>query len=88
MDAMGCQKESAKGSTAPGADEVLALKKNHRTLYDDVTLLLDEARAKAFAASDHASHETVDGDHGRLDIRKYWNTSEIDWLGAKAAWAN
>jgi hypothetical protein len=35
----------------------LALKKNHSTLYDDVTLLLDEARAKAFAEIDHAYHE-------------------------------
>jgi predicted transposase YbfD/YdcC len=53
-----------------------------------VTLLLDDARAKAFTESDHAYHETVDGDHGRLEIRKYWITSDIDWLGAKASWAN
>jgi len=88
IDAMGCQKEIAKVITEQGADDVLALKKNHRTLYDDVTLFLDDARAKAFTEIDHAYHETVDGDHGRLEIRKYWITSEIDWLGAKASWAN
>ena len=79
MDAMGCQKEIAKVITEHGADDVLALKKNHRTLYDDVTLFLDDARAKAFAELDHASHETVDGDHGRRDLRKYGRTSDIDW---------
>jgi predicted transposase YbfD/YdcC len=88
IDAMGCQKEIAKVITEQGADYVLALKKNHSTLYDDVTLFLDDARAKAFTEIDHAYHETVDGDHGRIEIRQYWITSEIDWLGAKASWAN
>ena len=88
IDAMGCQQEIAQVITEPGADSVLALKKNHRTLYDDVTRFLDAARATAFAEIDHAYHETVDGDHGRRAIRKYWITSDLDWLGAKASWAN
>src|SRR5215468_5739007 len=79
MDALGCQKEIAKVITEHGADYVLALKQHHSTLYDDVTLLLDDARAKALAEIDHAYHETVDGDHGRLAIRKYWITSDSDW---------
>ena len=85
---MGCQKEIAQVITEQGADYVLALKKNHSTLYDDVTLFLDDARSKEFAEIDHAYHETVDGDHGRRASRKYWITSDIDWLGAKASWAN
>jgi predicted transposase YbfD/YdcC len=88
LDAMGCQKEIAQVITAQGADDVLALKKNHSTLYDDVTLFLDDARSNAFAEIDHADHETVDGDHGRIETRKYWRTSDIAWLGAKASWAN
>ena len=36
----------------------------------------------------HAYHETVDGDHGRIETRRYWITSDIEWLGAKASWAN
>jgi predicted transposase YbfD/YdcC len=88
IDAMGCQKEIAKVITEQGADYVLALKKNHSHLYDDVTLFLDDARANEFADIDYAYHETVDGDHGRIETRKYWITSDIDWLGAKASWAN
>jgi predicted transposase YbfD/YdcC len=53
-----------------------------------VTLFLDDARSNEFAEIDHAYHETVDGDHGRIEIRKYWITSDIEWLGAKASWAN
>jgi predicted transposase YbfD/YdcC len=66
----------------------LALKKNHSHLYEDVTLFLDDARATDFAEIDHAYHETVDGDHGRIETRRYWVTSAIDCLGAKASWAN
>jgi predicted transposase YbfD/YdcC len=79
MDAMGCQKEIAQVLTEQGADYVCALKKHHSPLYDDVTLLLDEARATAFAHPDHADQETVEGAHGRIEVRQYWITSAIDW---------
>lgn len=88
IDAMGCQKEIAKEISEQEADYVLALKKNHSTLYDDVTLYLDDARSSKFAEIDHDYHETVDGEHGRIETRRYWITSNIDWLGAKASWAN
>jgi predicted transposase YbfD/YdcC len=79
IDAMGCQKEIAKVISEKEADYVLALKKNHRTLYEDVTLYLDEAQGSEFADIDHDYHETVDGDHGRIETRRYWITADIDW---------
>ena len=79
MDAMGCQKEIAKVITEQGADDVLALKTNHRHLYDDVTLFLDDAQASEFAEIDPDDHETADGDQGRIETRKYWITSAIEW---------
>lgn len=88
IDAMGCQKEIAKVITEQGADDVLALKKNHSTLYEDVKLFLDDAQANGFADIDHDDRETVDGDHGRIETRRYWITADIDWLGAKASWTN
>jgi predicted transposase YbfD/YdcC len=88
IDAMGCQKEIAKTITEQGADYVLALKENHPTLYEAVTLFLNEARATAFADVEHTYHETVDGDHGRIETRRYWITSAIEWLGATASWSN
>ena len=82
-----CQKEIAKVITDREADYVLALKENHPTLSGDVTRFFDEAKATAFADIAHAYHETVDGDHGRIETRRYWITSDIEWLGAKASWA-
>ena len=88
IDAMGCQKEIAKVITDQEADYVLALKENHPTLYDDVTLFFEDGKATDFAEIDHEYHETVDGDHGRLETRRYWLTSDIEWLGAKTSWSN
>ena len=88
VDAMGCQKEIATTITEQGADYVLALKDNHPTLAEAVTLFLNDGRATGFADMAHAYYETVDGDHGRIETRQYWITSEIEWLGAQASWAN
>ena len=88
IDAMGCQKEIAKTMTEQGADYVLALKDNHPTLSAAVTLFLNDARDTGFTDIAHAYHETVDGDHGRLETRRYWITSEIESLGAKGSWSN
>jgi predicted transposase YbfD/YdcC len=88
IDAMGCQKEIAKTITEQGADYVLALKDNHPTLSAAVTLFLNDARDTGFTDIAHAYHETVDGDHGRLETRRYWITSEIESLGAQGSWSN
>jgi predicted transposase YbfD/YdcC len=79
IDALGCQKEIAQAITDQGADDVLALKENHQTLYDDVQLFLDDAKTTGFAGITHARAETVDGDHGRIETRTYWVTSDIEW---------
>ena len=88
IDAMGCQKEIARVITDKQADYVLALKKNHGTLYEDVKVFFDDAQATTFTEIEHTYHETVEGDHGRIDTRRYWVTSAIEWLGATASWAN
>jgi predicted transposase YbfD/YdcC len=87
MDAMGCQKERAQVMTEQGADDGWALKKNPGTLHDNGTLVRDAAQGTAFVDITHADHARGDGAHGRLETRRYWSTSEIEWVGAQAAWA-
>jgi predicted transposase YbfD/YdcC len=79
IDAMGCQKEIAQAITDQGADYILALKENHQTLYDEVKLFVDDAKATDCAEIAHACVATVDGDHGRLETRTYWVTSAMEW---------
>ena len=88
IDAMRCQKDIAQTIVSQEADYVLALKANHGTLYNNVTLFLEDARAQGFQGLTHQRYATVDADHGRLETRTYWITSALDWLGAKPAWAH
>jgi len=87
IDAMGCQKEIAKTITERGADYVLALKDNHPTLHGEVELLFEDIKAERLDGITAARHTTVDADHGRLETRHYWITSDIESLGVKGSWA-
>jgi predicted transposase YbfD/YdcC len=82
-DAMGCQKAIAQTIIDAGADYVLGLKDNHPTLCDDVQLWLDTEVARGRLPV----LETIEKDHGRIEIRRYAISSQIDWLDAKADWA-
>ncbi|MBI3988017.1 MAG: ISAs1 family transposase [candidate division NC10 bacterium] len=82
IDAMGCQEAIAAQILEQEADYVLALKGNQGVLYEAVKELFEEAQATAFADLNGELHQTVDGDHGRIEIRRHWITSEVEWLTA------
>jgi predicted transposase YbfD/YdcC len=86
IDAMGTQKEIAKTIIAKEADYVLALKENQPQLYADVKLFLEDGQRKGFKGIAHDYEETVEKDHGRIEIRRYWVTGQIDWLEGRAQW--
>ena len=88
IDAMGCQKEIARQIVDQGADYVLALKGNQGTLHDDVALLFEDANKRDFQDVPHDSHQTVDGDHGRVEVRRYVTVSDLDWLEDRSKWKN
>jgi predicted transposase YbfD/YdcC len=83
IDAIGCQKKIAVAIRQKGADYLLALKENQPTLYRDVADFLVEQCAVGFqdcAAASWAEHHTSDADHGRIETRRHWITSDIGWL--------
>ena len=75
LDAMGCQRDIARAIRARRADYLLALKDNWPTLAQDVRLFFDTAPAAAFE-----THQTTDGDHGRIEVRRHWVTHDVAWL--------
>ena len=83
IDAMGGQKAIAQTIVDAGADYVLALKDNHPTLCEDVQLWLETEVAQGRLPV----QETIEKDHGRIEIRRYSLSSQIDWLEAKSDWA-
>jgi predicted transposase YbfD/YdcC len=86
IDAMGCQREIAAKIVDKEADYVLAVKANQGTLYEDVVRYFDWALEDKFKQSVYTSHETTDGEHGRLEVRRYYATDDIEWLNQKADW--
>lgn len=86
IDAMGCQKDIARQITTQEADYVLALKENHPTAYAEVSTFLDTAVVEGFGRYPYDYHETIDGDHGRIEVRRVWSTSAIDWFADREQW--
>jgi len=86
IDAMGCQKSIAETIIGRGADYVFSLKGNQGCLHEDIRLFFEDQRENQFQDEAINFWETVDSEHGKIEIRKYWTTSDIDWLQGKEQW--
>ena len=86
VDAMGCQRDIATKILAKKADYVLALKGNQGTLREDVELFATEQKANGFKDTKVSRHETVDGDHGRIETRIYTAFHDVAWLQERHDW--
>ncbi len=75
-DAMHTQRTTAETVCEAGGDYVLALMRNQQELYTDVSLFLDDS----VAAQNSDSFQTVDADHGRIEIRHATVCRDINWL--------
>ena len=86
IDAMGCQKAIATEICNADADYVLALKGNHGTLHDEIESFFKDAREREFKGVPHGFVESVEKDHGRIETRRCWITSQIDWIADRCDW--
>lgn len=79
LDAMHCQKDTAQAISRAGADYLLQVKANQKTLLEDVKLFFDDA----IEQNDDRllNHEMEpDNSHGRLDERTTWASGDVAWL--------
>jgi predicted transposase YbfD/YdcC len=86
IDAMGCQRDIAEKIVAKKADYVLALKGNQGSLREDVELFATEQKAAGFKDTTISRHETVDGDHGRIETRTTTVIHDVAWLQERHDW--
>ena len=86
IDAMGCQRAIAQKIVDKKADYILALKGNQGSLREDVELFATEQKARDFKDATVSRHETVDGDHGRIETRAVTVIHHIDWLQERHQW--
>jgi predicted transposase YbfD/YdcC len=87
IDAIGCQTAIAEKIVERQADYVLPVKQNQGKLHDTLEQLFSDPEEMTWASCDY--HKTVDKDHGRLEIRECWVTSDpayLDYIAAFATW--
>jgi predicted transposase YbfD/YdcC len=83
-DALHCQKNIAKEIIEADADYVLALKGNPPAAYGEIKTFLDDAVLRKDPGL--AFVETTDKGHGRLEVRRYWQTEQIGWFADREKW--
>ena len=86
VDAMGCQRGIANKIIAKKADYIIALKGNQGTLHEDVKVFAAEQKANGFKDTTISRHETVDGEHGRIETRTTTMIHDVQWLQERHAW--
>jgi predicted transposase YbfD/YdcC len=90
IDALGCQTEIVELIIEQEADYVISLKGNQGTLHQDVQDLFAYAQEIDYRQVAHAVHQTVEGNHGRIEIRRYTTIFEpkfIDFANRNNRWA-
>ena len=96
IDAMGCQTGIAERVIEGGGDYALALKGNHKTLYEDTARFFGqwEATDGVNAGPDarlSAWGEGPEKDHGRIEVRHYRLAAalpgQVHWLDPQQRWA-
>lgn len=83
-EALHCQKNIAKEIKAADAEYVLALKGNQGTAFAEVKSFLDDAIQRN--ESHLVTLETTDTEHGRLEVRRYWQTEQLGWFADRNEW--
>lgn len=88
IDAMGCQKAIAEQIIKKDADFVIALKDNQPALAAEVKAYFEQVSATGRDASDEAItyHEKKSEGHGRIEIRRTWASSDLEWMNEKEKW--
>ncbi|MFZ3372350.1 MAG: ISAs1 family transposase [Desulfitobacteriaceae bacterium] len=97
IDAMGCQRKIVKKIVKDKeADYVIGLKGNQGTLHDEVIRYFDDLQndgelkkvEKGESLNEKiAMATTLDKGHGRIELRKYYYSTDIDWMvDAKKDW--
>ena len=90
IDAMGCQTEIVNLIVEQEADYVISLKGNQGRLHQDVQEAFAYAEETHFRNIAHTVHQTVESNHGRLEIRRYTTIFEPEfmaYLNPQGKWA-
>ncbi len=83
IDVMGTQTDIADTIVRRGGDYLLSLKANRPALHKVVDFFADPPADMVSPV-----HETVDGDHGRIETRRHRVCRQVDWLFSDRRYAD
>jgi predicted transposase YbfD/YdcC len=86
IDAMGCQTAIAGTIQDQEGDYVFGLKGNQGTLHDEAVNFFDQVMDVGAQEAGCGYTKTVEKDHGRVEEREIWITSDLEWLDNIEAW--
>ena len=87
IDAMGTQKKIAEKIVSKKADYVLALKANHEIFHNEVIDYFDDFVKKQIRKSGNGYLRDVQKAHGQIELREYYQTTDVNWFCDKKEWA-
>ena len=83
IDAAGCQKKIAQQIVDQGGHYILQLKGNQGGLHDETVMLFDQCLTDDCHGIAYSTAATTNGGHGRIEERRIWATSEVNWFAEK-----
>jgi len=86
IDAMGCQQDIAQKIVGQECDYVFGLKDNQPTLHEDVRLYFETAINDRSLYREVTDVKRLDMGHGRIEQRKYYLSTDVEWLEQKDNW--
>jgi len=88
IDAMGTHSNIAQAIRDKEADYVLAVKDNQPKLAESITTFFEIGQSEAWKSTPHTYTESVEKDHGRLEVRRCWAFTQLECLSAPQQWAD
>ena len=86
IDAIGCHKEIAEQIIEQEADYVLAVKANQKKLHTHIEQFFSRDEKALSNDPSLDRWETRDEGHGRIEIRRFWSTDQIEAFAGHRAW--
>ncbi|MGI6652933.1 MAG: ISAs1 family transposase [Christensenellales bacterium] len=86
IDAIGTQKQIADQIISQQADYILSVKKNQRTMYEDIETLARMEGSNGYSEISHEYYKTLEKGHGRIEEREYWLIPDVKWASWYGDW--
>ena len=86
IDAMGTHSNIAQAIRDKEADYVLAVKDNQPKLAESITTFFQIGQAAGWTHTPHTYVESVEKNHGRLEVRRCWAFTQLDCLSNPQQW--